>query len=79
MRFYKVTDKSYAWYMLSMSPILAADKTLSYWQAIITNIDQLKSVQAMFQLVMDNIPYQSFERPKSIYLGCNRMFLETSV
>ncbi|MBK7839201.1 MAG: hypothetical protein QG625_4187 [Cyanobacteriota bacterium erpe_2018_sw_39hr_WHONDRS-SW48-000098_B_bin.30] len=76
VRFYKVTDKSYAWYMLSMSPILAADKTLSYWQAIITNIDQLKSVQAMFQLVMDNIPISIFWKDrKSIYLGCNRMFL----
>jgi PAS domain-containing protein len=59
-----------------MSPILAADKTLSYWQAIITNIDPLKSVQAMFQLVMDNIPISIFWKDrKSIYLGCNRMFL----
>ncbi len=76
VRFYKVSDKSYAWYMLSMSPILAADKSLSYWQAIITNIDQLKSVQSMFQLVMDNIPISIFWKDrKSIYLGCNRMFL----
>lgn len=76
VRFYKVSGKSYAWYMLSMSPILAPDKSLSHWQAIITNIDQLKSVQSMFQLVMDNIPISIFWKDsESIYLGCNRMFL----
>jgi len=76
VRFYKNSEKSYSWYRLSMSPILAPNQLVDYWQAIITNIDPLKSVQAMFQLVMDNIPISIFWKDrKSIYLGCNRMFL----
>ena len=46
-----------------------------YWLAICTNVHTLKTVQHMFQLVMDNIPISIFWKDRnSVYLGCNKSF-----
>jgi len=47
----------------------------SYWLAVCTDVHGFKTLQNMFQLVMDNIPISIFWKDRnSAYLGCNKLF-----
>lgn len=64
-------DGNYIWHLLRACP----DLKTGNWLVICTEVDSLKTVQSMFQLVLDNIPISIFWKDRdSKYLGCNQLF-----
>jgi PAS domain S-box-containing protein len=64
-------DGNYVWHLMRACPNLKSGN----WLVICTEIHSLKTVQSMFQLVLDNIPISIFWKDRdSKYLGCNQLF-----
>jgi len=73
LRFKRTCDQQYRWHLLRAWPATVLER--QNWIVISTDVHHLKTVQNMFQLVMDNIPISIFWKDRdSRYLGCNRMF-----
>ncbi len=75
LRFKRASDQQYRWHLLRAWPTGGAEFQTQDWIIISTDVHHLKTVQSMFQLVMDNIPISIFWKDRnSRYIGCNRMF-----
>jgi len=89
VRILRASDKQYIWHLMRVWPVfvteqagasgepgkLRSERSPEYWFAICTDVHALKTVQHMFQLVMDNIPISIFWKDRnSEYLGCNKLF-----
>lgn len=75
LRMKRASDQQYLWHLLRAWPVTSTDDATPSWLIISTDVHHLKTVQSMFQLVMDNIPISIFWKNRdSVYLGCNRMF-----
>ena len=71
IRLLKKGDGKFIWHLLRACPNLKTGN----WLVICTEVDALKTVQSMFQLVLDNIPISIFWKDRdSKYLGCNQLF-----
>jgi len=75
LRFKRAIDNQFIWHLLRASPQIDEEGKVKRWMLIATDVNDLKNVQSMFQLVMDNIPISIFWKDRdSHYLGCNRSF-----
>jgi PAS domain S-box-containing protein len=91
VRLKRASDKQYIWHLMRVWPVFqnssyndknthgnggkATRTAPGHWLAISTDVHTFKTVQSMFQLVMDNIPISIFWKDRnSAYLGCNRLF-----
>lgn len=64
-------DGNYIWHLLRANPDLKSDS----WLVVCTDVHSFKTIQSMFQLVLDNIPISIFwKNRESQYLGCNQLF-----
>ncbi|CAN5324191.1 hypothetical protein BH11CYA1_BH11CYA1_15570 [soil metagenome] len=64
-------DGNYVWHLMRARPNVRS----ANWLVVCTEVQSLKTVQSMFQLVLDNIPISIFWKDRdSKYLGCNQLF-----